>query len=628
MQNTHLLAFQQCLMAGNIHWNDTKELMVCPAGQHALAEHLKHGMFYEVFSWEGVTQDKAAIMSLCQADNFDNAFALGETELQLLKSIHASLQIVRPPVGKSSWDVIKETTAVSCGQRWSEEDLIAIYNFAKVIGEAHLKFLTGTVAINVPWDTLAVRPADYHAASRINASLPWLKVALLTAQYFPPEGRTLAGPLGKSYGNLVSKGEWERLAKASAGSLTKTEAFLSYLVERYMTPEGVPAEKLAVEIPAAFARTARAVLVARDLEKDEINLEKVETTLRQKLDPGPFPPRFTAVTTQERVARAKPASGAAIEPDNLPALNFAEGAVVQDVSVLARAKSLDIGCRVSAVRPVRGVKKGAQGTLKGLGKEALVMWDEGSLVDGEEGQQERMIPIASVQVATAQEKPAEKPVEKPVEEPLPACMPWAKLTPAMAAQGLEQLVVGALYQMFANRSATPDQVVIESEGAGRIFANTKIKPRGLIVMPHVPELGEPVAEDKPRDAVSTTDPEILIKLGESEYRYMLGAPAREEAVDEESGGDVGAGESPPVVDLFWRFYNSAKAKAGASPRGELISVTAAVTVPAACATIKDPDLRGAARKPGGTITIWVPYLTNKVELCSGDELWVKKQTVE
>ena len=48
------------------------------------------------------------------------------------------------------------------------------------------------------------------------------------------------------------------------------------------------------------------------------------------------------------------ASAAAIEPDNLPALNFADGAVVQDVSVLARAKKLAMGCRVSVVRPVRG----------------------------------------------------------------------------------------------------------------------------------------------------------------------------------------------------------------------------------------------------------------------------------
>ena len=58
---THLMSFLQCLKAGNVYWNDSKQLMTCPAGQLQLAEHLKHGMFYEVFSWEGVTQDMAAI---------------------------------------------------------------------------------------------------------------------------------------------------------------------------------------------------------------------------------------------------------------------------------------------------------------------------------------------------------------------------------------------------------------------------------------------------------------------------------------------------------------------------------------------------------------------------------------
>ena len=445
---THLMSFLQCLKAGNVYWNDSKQLMTCPAGQQALADHLEHGMFYEVFSWEAVSKDKDAMRALCESDNYDQAFALGETEMGLLKSMYNSIQIMRPPCGKSSWDIIKETAAMSCGQRWSEEDLIAIYNFAKVVGEAHMSFLTDTVAIHIPWDTLAVRPADYHAAARINANLPWVKVALLTAQYFPPDGKTIAGPYGKSYGNLLGKAEWDRLQKASAGSsalekkprgfwpnactaLEQTEHFLSYLVEQYMKPEGVPAEKLAVEIPAAFARTARALLLARDLEKDEIGLEKVETKLRQMLEPGPFPPRFTAVTTPERVAKAKPASAAAIEPDNLPALNFAEGAVVQDVSVLARAKKLAMGCRLSAVRPVRGVKKGARGTLMGLGREALVEWDEGALVDCEEGKQERMIPIASVEFAGAQEQPAAgktagttvEAAAVAAEVQLPACMP-------------------------------------------------------------------------------------------------------------------------------------------------------------------------------------------------------------
>ena len=146
-------------------------------------------------------------------------------------------------------------------------------------------------------------------------------------------------------------------------------------------------------------------------------------------------------------------------------------------------------------------------------------------------------------------------------------------------------------------------------------------------MPHVRELGETVGKDRPKDVV-TTKPEICVRVGESEYRYMLGAPACEAAVDAESGDDAGADGSPPVVDLFWRIYNSEKAKAAASPRGELIRADAEVTVPAGCATIKDPVVRAAARKAGGAITLWVPYLTNKNELFSGDELWVKKQQVE
>ena len=39
------MAFLQALAAGNIYWSDTKQLMICPAGLQALAEHLKYGMF-------------------------------------------------------------------------------------------------------------------------------------------------------------------------------------------------------------------------------------------------------------------------------------------------------------------------------------------------------------------------------------------------------------------------------------------------------------------------------------------------------------------------------------------------------------------------------------------------------
>ena len=197
-----------------------------------------------------------------------------------------------------------------------------------------------------------------------------------------------------------------------------------------------------------------------------------------------------------------------------------------------------------------------------------------------------------MQVATAPEKPPEKPAEKPPPVQLPLCMPWDKLAPAMAAQGLEQLVVGALYQVFANRSATPDQVAIESEGAGRIFANIEVKPRGLMVLPHVHALGDDVGPDRVRDGdTNTTKPEICIKVGGDEYRYMLGAPTASEAVDAEPRGDAEAGESPPnaeaddsqldaeagesppVVDLFWSLTTRRKPRLPRSRAGSLSALT-------------------------------------------------------
>ena len=98
----------------------------------------------------------------------------------------------------------------------------------------------------------------------------------------------------------------------------------------------------------------------------------------------------------------------------------------------------------------------------------------------------------------------------------------------------------------------------------------------------------------------------------------------------ESGdrGDAGAGESPPEVDLFWKIHNSAKARCLRSPRGQLVRGEAEAYVPAGCANFKDPALRAATKKAGGTITIRVPYLTNREQLFKGDELWVKKQKVE
>ena len=122
---------------------------------------------------------------------------------------------------------------------------------------------------------MAVRPSDFHEAARISASLPWLKIALITAQYLCPDDKIIEGPLNIWYCNLLSKKDFERIAKASRGqtqtmSLGKVEAFLAYLANKYVKVAGISKGMLMLEILAAFARAARAVLMTKDLEEDAV----------------------------------------------------------------------------------------------------------------------------------------------------------------------------------------------------------------------------------------------------------------------------------------------------------------------------------------------------------------------
>ena len=175
------------------------------------------------------------------------------------------------------------------------------------------------------------------------------------------------------------------------------ESFLAYLAGVYMETAGLPGEALALEIPAAFARTARAVLLAKDLDSGSIDTTKIEAKLRQKLAPAELPPPFHVAAVEDAKKVSTKATKAAIQPDTLPALTFEDGQVVEDVSVLARAKSLVLGCRVRTLRAVRSIRKGGEGTLVALGKEAIVSWDEGALMDvSGEGRHERSVPLASL----------------------------------------------------------------------------------------------------------------------------------------------------------------------------------------------------------------------------------------
>ena len=149
--------------------------------------------------------DRVALVALCKSDNLDSAFAPPETELQLLKAIHDSLEVLQPPLGQTQWGMVRKLAMEQCAQRWEEVDICSIYNFSKAVGATHIEFLTEVVPAHVDWGVLAVRPGYFHTAGRLSAKLPWLKVALITAQYLPPDDKKEKGPYGKHFGTVVPR---------------------------------------------------------------------------------------------------------------------------------------------------------------------------------------------------------------------------------------------------------------------------------------------------------------------------------------------------------------------------------------------------------------------------------------
>ena len=91
----------------------------------------------------------------------------------------------------------------------------------------------------------------------------------------------------------------------------------------YRKCKGRCPKKFALELPAAFVRTACALKVCKDLAKDDLKLEKVEQKLREKLGPVNLPEAFLK---SKEVATPAPtknsAKSNAIVPDNLPPLDL------------------------------------------------------------------------------------------------------------------------------------------------------------------------------------------------------------------------------------------------------------------------------------------------------------------
>ena len=618
---THLLSFLQAMASGTMYWDSSGTLMVPAPGQQALKEHIVHGMYYEVLSFEAVSKDAAGLKGLMASDNFDAGFALGETEMDLLKSIHASLAIVKPPVGCTDWDVVKQAVARSCGTRWSESDIAGIYNLAKVLGPEQVEFICLNVIVHVDVDAVTVRPGDMHLLANFHPSLLWFKVMLLTMQYFSQPEKFAPGPGGKNYGQQISKADFERLTKVPFEILQPVEKFLQQIVSTYSEknmPEASP-ETVAKELPAAFLRLAKQVLLCKDFTvSDCIPYGKVEQKLRENLKLSKLPEPVAKAAAPEPVAKA--AAKGTITPNITPALKFDSQGVVQDCIALARSRGLHVGVKVKCLKDLRGIKKGAFGVIVGIENEIKVKWCMGSRVkqtDAKEAMEEGVnMTLNSLAVLTSEEE-KKNTVAPAAEVELPESIPWVSrnTNSGAAADVITSIVKSTLYQVYVAAAPTPEVLRVTVETPPRLVVAKHVSKRKLALIPWIQDFEK---VQKKGMKVSTKSFQVVVHNVAEVFKF-------------ETPADLGTKHTMDNTDAtivypYWQVLEGVgkPAPAGSSgkpapPSYKMNLETLELHVPLQTYLCKESAIK-AQKTEKNSILLRIPMLINTEDLVAGTSI--------
>ena len=623
---THLLSFLQALKSSSIYWDDNGELMLPPPGQAALLEHLEHGMFFEVLSYQAVAKAADSVKALIAADNFDAGFALGQTEVQLLKSIYDGIKVIRPPPGSTLFEALQKTVARAAGQRWGHEDVAALYNFAKVVDDQHIQFIEAFVTHHISQDEIAVRCSDYHVLSKFHPALPWTKVMLLCVQYFSQKDRWTPGPGGKSFGSQISRPEFERLQKLGRPGLAAVESFVQDVMTRYskVNLPGVSDETLDRELPAFMVRCGKAVLLAKEtLAERPLDFSKVEMKLRQNLKCETLPAWVSPPADQSKteVAKAAPKPNPkTIVPDETPALQFKNGVVVGNAASEARAKGIVVGCEVICTRAHKGIVKHAIGTVHAIEQDVLVSWTAKSRADGSDAVVASAVPapasiwsIAALpsnrekqpsgqkDAASSGETCCSEGKETEHRGEIPCVVGKAWVTKSLSSTSLvmRELVHAGLFHLYSSQSPTADQILLPEEGDLREIVRSAVRAQKLVLIPFADE----IHNEKPEEHVPAVS--LRVSVGSESLLWYLPKPSMDET-------ELGV----PVLNPFW------VASCGSDERdGEKLSWKVVEwDVQLGGIQSKDPCLR--LHKQGrSSMTVRMPVLINVADIPEGASVY-------
>ena len=183
-RKNHLIAMLQLIKAGRSHLPGSSETMACPVGPQwqELRDALEQGVFMDVFRYEDVAANRGAFIAAMASDNFDSAFSLGEDEFGIMGRLSDAMHTCVPRAGASLLEVAMEQVLPLSAGKWSEKDLVRMWNFSSTTDAQKLRFMAGFSRFMVDATDFRILPSFFQALHGIPVKYQAVRLCLVVAQ--------------------------------------------------------------------------------------------------------------------------------------------------------------------------------------------------------------------------------------------------------------------------------------------------------------------------------------------------------------------------------------------------------------------------------------------------------------
>ena len=468
--------------------SDPDSVNFCPPGnQPDLKFTEENGMWCEVVAWEGVRDHEKVFIQLMESENFDSSQALPTDEVALLRDIMERLKHkLKPRTGEREYDALEREILACPGQIFTSKDIECRYNIAKVLGTAHIDFLTQYCTVYVQFKTITVPGKLIQALTKLPAACPWCKIALLLDNYDTLSPQVFVA--GKGIADNWNEATIREIAQHWHGKpvLQEMDALVGKLLDAYRLDKwpGQNPERLH-RMRCNMVKKVGQTLRKKNKDEWRDDFFEIESSLRKKLPSALLgPPVVPDCRSEEQKSKSETAASSQrreTQVDEVPALKFDSGGkVCEDMALEARQKGLAVGSICQALKDARGIKRDCFGVIVGFGERDVKV-----KFDADEDEEEKTV-YYSLRSLVPSERPAQNEPEEEAEaeEEMvpPEGIAWQSYDEITVAEGTIKQLSAFNDRLAIQQSPTEDQVCV-LEDPRVLVAKKDLPPETLKLVP-------------------------------------------------------------------------------------------------------------------------------------------------